>query len=222
MFTRKTWTVISVAVLAALLLGIIYVAQGSWSVTLSEETLRNKISEKIPFKREFGRSFVLIDRLDFNLDNDLINLKFDVRFHGFAKEIKITATTTGALVYNDRKGSFHFRPQNIKFSETSLAGFKTSKTTGEVALTATEWSLGWYLNNFPVYKIPNDLKGTVAKMSLKSVEIKNGEITAHLSFWQLTKTVLLYTILFIVFLPIGFGFVMNAHWTHFLILGIGD
>ena len=221
MFTRKTWVTISISALIALFSGIALTIGKIKDISISEQRIKEKIAEKIPFRAQKLRTVVLIDRLDFNLDNNLINLSFDVKLYGFTKEVKITAKANGNLVYNSHGGSFHFRHQNLEFLELGVAGFEKSKMKEELISAAVEMAVGLYLNIFPVYRLPDDFKGKVMKIALESVEIRDRTIIAHLSFWQLTKTVLIYSLLFVLMVPVAFGFIMNAHWTSFLILGLG-
>jgi len=65
------------------------------------------------------------------------------------------------------------------------------------------------LDRVPVYTLPDNFKGHVARMALSSVEVKDGTVIAHLSFIQFTGMVLTYlalgaaTILIAVFLVVA-------------------
>lgn len=53
------------------------------------------------------------------------------------------------------------------------------------------------LTHIPVYRLPDTLKGSVIKMMITDVEIKDGAMTVYLSFWQLGLHVLVFLVLFI-------------------------
>ncbi len=60
-----------------------------------------------------------------------------------------------------------------------------------------EKSAKWLLSKTPI-RPPNNLKSNVARMMLESIEIDNGKLIAHMSFWQLTKSVIAGAVLLII------------------------
>lgn len=209
MLKRRTWIVSCAIALVVFTIGAVFAASRLKDLRISEKAIQGKIAEKIPFEKEKLRVKVIVEKLDFNLDNNLINLAFDVKLKGFTKELDMKATANGTLVYNSGGGTFHFRHHNLKFSELTLKGFKFSKAQEEMALAGVEAAVSWYLQNYPVYKLPDDFKGNVAKIALESVEIRDRAIIAHLSFWQLTKTVILCLVAVVMCILIVVGFAMH-------------
>jgi hypothetical protein len=66
------------------------------------------------------------------------------------------------------------------------------------------------LRSHPVYTFKDDWKGFVARASLQSVEVKDFHIIAHVSFLQLTTTVLLYGMMAIACAAIALAIVASG------------
>lgn len=113
-------------------------------------------------------------------------------------------------------GTFHFKPDELKLVDVKTNGESVSnrvdhmidkwvtskkvldnkdevvKAAADLINSMVQKSAELTLERVPVYTMPDTLKGTMARMFLKSVEVKDQTIIAHLSFWQFTKTLCLY------------------------------
>jgi hypothetical protein len=74
------------------------------------------------------------------------------------------------------------------------------------------------LRTFPVYTLPNDVKGGAVQLLLTSVEIEPGAVVAHLSLWKLTVRVITITMLLAVLLLLA----IYAPWVLEIFVVIGD
>ena len=220
------------AIVIALLIGIAGVCWnvfGLHEVKMTQSEVQQKIDAKMPFTTKNG---VVIHSVALDLTGDKIGLVITASATKLKTEFIVKAETKGTLTYNNLDGTFHFKPDELKLVDVKTNGESVSnkldafvekwvsspkvlankdelvKAGAELVNSMVQKSAEFTLERMPVYKMPNDFKGNIARMFLSSVEVKDQTIIAHLSFWQFTKMLMFYA--FILVLAIGFAIAMFA------------
>jgi hypothetical protein len=190
--------------------GVAFGLFGKYTVVLPQHELQSKIDAKLPHTTKNG---VTIASATLDLSGDTIGGAVHATTTKARQDLAVKGQTKGTLTYKPEEGAFYFRPDSIRLDEVSVNGHVagprtlalTQKGLDKLALEATQSAL----ERFPVYRLPDTFKGDVTKLVLDSVEVKDGNVVAHLSFWRLTTTVFLYGILFVVAIILAFGLMMN-------------
>jgi len=211
------WGAIVIA-LTISLCGIGWTFFGSSEVVLAQETLQQKIDRKLPYVTHSG---VSVSKVQLDLSDGKIGLAIEASATKLRNQFTISAQTRGTLRYDDAGGSFYFRPDSLNITCVRLNGERLSQKAStfieryvdspkinahkeevvaagaelvhELVQSAAETALA----RVPVYTLPDTLKGNVVRMFVRSVEVSDGKIIAHLSFWQFTKMLALYVILLV-------------------------
>jgi hypothetical protein len=225
---RTTAWVLATLTIIIALSGAAWTAFGTSEVALSESEIQSKIDSTMPFevKEDITLSEVKVD-----LSGDKINLQFKASATKYGTTYNLAVHTTADLEYRSGEGKFFFHPSLVQIDSLSanggpavekatallekwvnpehgqreelLAKAKTLLNAGvQKAVEAT-------LNRVPVYTLKDDLKGSVARLAIESVEIKNGSVIAHLSLWQLSKMVLVYLALGVIGILAALGLALN-------------
>lgn len=169
-----------------------------------------------------------IKRVEVSLD-DRITVTAEVEGRRFAQAFSATVHAIGVPVYRPVDKAFFFKASEFKVVAFSYQdGPVTERATSfvrritrneeanhlaaELASKLEAWvtalaetSVKRGLERFPVYRLKDDFKGQLISASLKSVEVKGGEIVAVVSVWQLTWTVISYFIAFLAICAIIVG-----------------
>lgn len=221
------WLLVTLTIISTLV-GAAWTAFGTSDVTLSGSEIQSKIDSKMPFE---VKEDITLTEVKVDLSGDKINLQFKASATKFGTTYNLAAQTTADLEYRSGEGKFFFHPSLVQIDsfnanggpvvekataliekwvnpengqrEELMAKAKTLLNAGaQKAVEAT-------LNRVPVYTLKDDFKGTVARLAIKSVEIKNGSIIAHLSLWQLSKMVLVYLALGVIAILAALGLALN-------------
>jgi hypothetical protein len=233
--TKRKW-----AWTATIAAAIIAVAGACWSVfgvheiSMSQADIQTKIDEKMPASQK-----------GVTISNAKIDLSATTKFN---TEYRMNTATRGTLRYDHSRGAFYFVPEELKVSDIQANGASVAEKVGgfidkwvdskkiqdnkaELAAKAEDIAQGLVqktaasvLERVPVYKLKDDFKGYVVRAVLSDVEVKDGHVIAHLSLWQLTKTVLVFAFAFVVAIGFMVALIANPEWGIPLLLigSIGD
>ncbi len=213
--TKRTlaWTLATILLLVGAV-GVYWNFFAEQSITISQSDLQSRIDAKMPFTAKHG---VTVSKATVILGND-ITLDFVASTQKFGKEYSLNGVGKGVLTYDNSRGAFFFKPEKLELKDfkangagvnigdkvgglldkwvdspkitankqeiveaAEVAGQKLVQRSAEAVLAVT-----------PVYKIPDTLKGQTIRMFLHSVEVKDGNLVAHLSLWQFTVSVMLF------------------------------
>ncbi len=218
------------AIVVAFLIGAAGIAWnlfGLHEVKMTQSELQQKIDLKMPHMTKNG---VTVSSVQLDLTGDKIGLVIVASATKLKTDFVVKAETKGTLTYNNMDGTFHFKPDELKLVDVKTNGEsvanrvdrlvekwvtskkvldnkdEVTKAAADLVNSMVQKSAEVTLEHIPVYKMPDTFKGNVARMFLKSVEVKDQTIIAHLSFWQFTKMLMLYG--FILVLAIGFAIAM--------------
>lgn len=240
---KLTWIIVillSVTSLIAIVLGI----NAIHDITLSKQEVQNKIDGKLPLEK----NDMVLKNLQVNLATNSLSLAANFEGKKWGQEFNASINAIGTPYYNNIDGTFHFRPSQItvvkieikgeavstkikKFIDKYVDSSKINQNANDIGLKVEEWvkepienSTVLVLQRIPVYTLPDTLKGNAVRMFLKSVEINDDGLTLHLSFWQFTKMIILYALIFLIALVTAFALTMNPGWglTFLFISSIGD
>ncbi|MDP3507130.1 MAG: hypothetical protein Q8T09_03995 [Candidatus Melainabacteria bacterium] len=207
------WTLATILLLVGAV-GVYWNFFAEQSITISQSELQNRIDAKMPFAAKHG---VTVSKATVVLGND-ITLDFVASTQKFGKEYSLNGAGKGVLTYDNSRGAFFFKPEKLELKDFKAdgAGISIGDKVGglldkwvdspkitankqeivEAAEVASQRlvqrSAEAVLAITPVYKIPDTLKGQTIRMFLHSVEVKDGNLVAHLSLWQFTVSVLLF------------------------------
>ncbi len=207
------WTLATILLLVGAV-GVYWNFFAEQSITISQSELQNRIDAKMPFAAKHG---VTVSKATVVLGND-ITLDFVASTQKFGKEYSLNGAGKGVLTYDNSRGAFFFKPEKLELKDFKADGAGISigdkvgglldKWVDSPKITANKQeiveaaevagqrlvqrSAEAVLAITPVYKIPDTLKGQTIRMFLHSVEVKDGNLVAHLSLWQFTVSVLLF------------------------------
>lgn len=236
------WGVIAlVAIFAGV--GAYLSATGKLDVTMNQEELQAKIDAKLPHTSEH-RVTVTVSKATLDLSHDQIGLAFNAQASKFGKSVSVEARTRGDLRYEPMSGSFYFKPSALEFGQINLGEMNVREGVshfiekwvdspklnarrdelGEKAETVVksgvEKAVTVALERVPVYKLPDNFKGNMARMLLSSVEVNDGKVIAHLSFWHFTEMLVLYAVLFVLAIGLAAAMIMCPDcWLALALLG---
>ncbi|MBY0359478.1 MAG: DUF1439 domain-containing protein [Candidatus Obscuribacterales bacterium] len=198
--------------------GIYLTFYGTYDVVLPQNELQQKIDAKLPHVTKNG---VTVSKVQLDLSNDKIGFDVDASITKLGAEYALSSQTKGTLVYDNTKGEFFFLPDKLKLNDVKIGGTSVVGKVGQLlgklkdpnkaspAQQEVRAAAEGMVQNFiqeashkvmlsiPVYKLPDNFKGNVTNMLLKSVEVKNGNIIAHLSLAKYSKMVIVYIVMLI-------------------------
>jgi len=163
-----------------------------------------------------SKSEVVVSKAKLDLAGGKISIAVEASTHKAGADFAVQATTTGTLKYEAVKGSFYFHPESLVLTSVDMNAHKmsgwllrtTQKGLDMTILKAAESAL----ERIPVYTLPDTMKGNVTRLVLDDVQVQDGSVTAHLSFWRLTKAVLAYAILFVVAIAFGIALLLKPEF----------
>jgi hypothetical protein len=226
----RTWLTLAAAATIALVCAWWNVYGGS-DIVLPQQELQQKIDAKLPF---VTKSAVTVSQAQLDLSGDKIGLTVAASATRLHRTYTVQAQTRGTLRYDNLSGAFYFHPEalrviDVQAGEVSVPGkasaifdkFVTSEKlradkqalmteAAEIAQNSMQRAAESALERVPVYTLPQNFKGHVARMALSSVEVKDGSLIAHMSFLQFTGMVLVYAGMFVLVLVIGGVLVVAA------------
>lgn len=206
---------------------------GTDEFSMSEASIQQKIDAKMPHVTKSG---VTVSNVKLDLSNDKINLSLDANATKLKQVFDVSGATTGTLRYSVTEGAFYFHPEALELNSFKVNGGNVSEKVGafidkwvdspkinqhkdELAAAAQREAMQLVqagaekaLEHIPVYRLPDNFKGHIVRMSLTSVEVKNGHVVAHVSFWQLTQMMALYALAFVIAIGFTIALVMNPEW----------
>jgi hypothetical protein len=244
MSKRKLAWVAAIAVTLVAVVGIGWSVFGVDQISMSQADIQARIDEKMPVTKKG----VTISGVKLDLTDDKINLALDASTTKFKTEYSMHTTTRGTLRYDHGRAAFYFQPEELKITELKANGSNVADKVGgfidkwvdskkiqdnkaelaakaeEVAQSLVQKSAETVLEHVAVYKIKDDFKGYIVRAVLTDVEVKDGNVIAHLSLWQLTKTVAVFFVTLLLAIGMMIALIANPEWgIPLLIIGsIGD
>lgn len=212
--------------------GICWTVFGVHEISMSQTDIQAKIDEKMPATQKG----VTISDVKLDLSGDKIGLTLNAATTKFNTEYRMTTATRGTLRYDHGRGAFYFAPEELTIKDLQANGSSVSdKVSGfidkwvdskkiqdnkaelaakaeEVAQGLVQKSAATVLERVPVYTLKNDFKGYVVRAVLSDVEVKDGNVIAHLSLWQLTKTVALFIVSLVAAIGFMIALAANPGW----------
>ncbi len=228
---KWAWTATIVTLVIAIA-GIAWTFFGVHEISMSQASIQAKIDEKMPTTQKG----VTISGVKLDLADDKINLSLDAAATKFKTEYRMHTSTRGTLRFDHSRGAFYFQPETLKITDLQANGANVADKVGsfidkwvdskkinehkaelaakaeEVAQSLVQKSAETVLERVPVYTLKNDFKGYVVRAVLESVEVKDGNVIAHLSLWQLTKTVAAFGLALIAAIGFMIALATNPEW----------
>jgi len=244
--TKRKWAWVGIcAMILFVAAGTLWSVYGKTEIVMTRAELQAKIDDKMPFTTKNG---VVVSDVKLDLSGGEIGISLAANADKFGTKFDAAGKTRGNLRYDNLKGSFYCRNSELeltrlKADEQSISDKvnglinkwvdspKILANKDEISGKAAEVATGlvlkgaeFTLERIPVYTLPSDFKGNIARMFLKDVEVKGDTIVAHLSFWQFTKMLFFYGFVLIVSVVLAIGLMMNPEWgIPILLLGsLGD
>lgn len=212
---KKTWIIISSCVTVVCIILAVAFTISSYKLEITEDELQSRISAKIPYVHEVDWKIPLTIKkvkgraevTEANISLQEGNMKLEIRANaqGFKQDIDFYCTALGELRYES--GKFYFQPHDIQ-SKTTNKG-KSILDFDIIFRTA----MNFYLNNAPVYKLPDDVKGGLITALLNDVYVYNGVLVAEISLVKLAKSALVFLLAGILSLGLALAFVNGADFT---------
>ncbi len=212
----KTRTGMMMFLIFVAILGIgigTWMAFGPDEVRLTREHIQTLIDEQLPFERDD----ITISNATVHFEGNEVIVNVDVAGEKFGQKFSLSAMTVGEPKY--KVGSFYFVPSNVEFKDV-VVGESEGRSLKDRINDATKRYLpnseggrnlvtdltprleAWLqdrtmkaaemvLSRVPVYTLPNDTKGLVAKAVLGDVFVDNDELVITFTLWRLTWWVLI-------------------------------
>jgi hypothetical protein len=231
--TKRTLAWIVVAFLAAAsCIGFATKTHTLQEIKLTQEEVQGRINTKLPLEK----NGMVLSNLQVNFENQFLGVKATFQGSKWGQEFNIDVDIHGMPYYEKIDGAFHFRADKVAVSKITFKGDKVStkvekfvdkyvdspklnQNASEIGNKIEDWinrsiesTTIFVLQRIPIYTLPDTLKGNVVRMSLQSVEINDSVLILHLSFWQFTKMVLIYIVIFVIALVVAFALVVNPEW----------
>ena len=192
---------------------------GTKTVSLTAQEIQRRIDSQVIDKslpiRGKARIIVKsvqVKTLDIQIQNGQVHVLIGVEGTLLAgKAFSAIISSLGVPMYSD--GSFYFKPEKIemqnfrymgevpsvtveKFAERYVQSEKTRALIADNAQRIEDWmtsvaesSAMHVLENRPIYRVKDDVKGILIKLSLNSVEVDQDRISVTFSLWQMTISI---------------------------------
>ena len=205
--------VLSFFVLFTGIIGGAWMAFGPDEVHLPRERIQTLIDERLPYER----AGVSVSSAAVRFEKNELVLKVDVAGKRLGQPFSLSATTVGKPVYRD--GAFYFTPSGVALENIVIGKNDGQSTADRIRDAAKRYIPGnegaqnmandlaaeiesWLrkqtieaakemLSKVPVYTLPDDAKGLVAKAVIGEVLVKNDELVITFTLWRLTGWVVL-------------------------------
>ena len=243
---RTLWII--VAVLFALAVSTIFTVYGEHKIAISEQTIQDQINKQVGQEFPVGgmakvaAKSIRLEAASVKIDTDSLAINFSVLTKmRFDKEVSIKSHVVGTTSF--RKGEFYFDPKDVKIDKMSIGNGtletlaqnisdkfidneKLKDLTNKFGLTAADWTrsiveeaTSRWLSNNPVYTLKGDLRGSLIKASLSSLDIRNGEIIATVTLWKMTLTIIIGLIALISAIALTYVLIKNPELGAVALLG---
>jgi len=228
---KWAWGATVVALVVAVI-GIGWSFFGVDQISMTQAQIQEKIDEKMPATQKG----VTVSNVKLDLADDKIGLTLNAATTKFNTEYRMSTATRGTLRYDHSRGAFYFHPETLKITDIQANGSNVADKVGgfidkwvdspkivdkkaelmakaeELTQSLVQKSAETVLERVPVYTLKKDWKGIVIRAVLTDVEVKDGNVVAHLSLWQLTKTVALFLVMFVAAIGMTVALMMNPEW----------
>ncbi|QGM98458.1 DUF1439 domain-containing protein [Methylocystis parvus] len=187
-------------------------------VSLSESELQSRIDSQLPKDVALkGAAQTLLQSVSVKSANVQLRdgkaaLAFDVEgWLRNGKSVEIEASALGVPKYAE--GALYFAPEKIDVGRLAYQGENASELVGRLAgklgndklraaleakaqkaddwaATAVDAALRRYLEERPVYRLKDDMKGAAMKAALEKIAIEDGRLNVTFSLWRLSASVI--------------------------------
>ncbi len=191
---------------------------------LNEALFQKELAKRVPAQGvEYGIDWK-IESANVYVNNE-ISFDIALKIDGYGYKADIQTKVVGAPYYDNVRKAFYFTPkegtafefQKLKLKKKLGSIIKDAITSDGVVKSIVkggiknilvnerktqefaEKAITWYLNNLPVYKIPDDeFKWKVVGIALSEVRVIGDTVYIEVSFWALTKWVLLMLVALVI------------------------
>jgi hypothetical protein len=147
-------------------------------ILIPKSTIQSMVAKKFPYKKNaiIAKMKLSSPRVYFKDTN--IGLKLDYYGNFLEKEINGLIDFNGQIFYKPEKGAFYIKNFQITDIRVNEANFSDKNKLKNVILKI----VSNYLEDYPVYRLnPTDFKQSIAKLLLKSVSVKDDNLSVLLS-----------------------------------------
>ena len=200
--------VLSFFVLFAGIAAAAWMAFGPDEVRLPRERIQALVDERLPYER----NGIVMSNVAIEFQGNEMVMKADVAGTRLGQPFSFSAATVGKPTY--RNGSFYFTPSSVELRDVAVGKnaerirdaakryFPEKKgvqnAVRDLAPDIEDWlrkasmkAAEDVLSKVPVYTLPDDAKGLVAKAVIGEVLVKNDELVITFTLWRLTGWVVL-------------------------------
>lgn len=189
---KLSWCAIALLALIATA-GTVWTLFGNYDFALKQASLQSQIDSRLPYRTPQG---VRVATAQLELQNGKITVRVTAVVDKLKHPIEVRGHVPGALRYDPKNACFFFEPEKLVLDEVFVDGIKFPHTvieTSQRGLDAVVLAAAKQLmERSPVYTLPKDMKGTAARLVIDDVEVLDGQIVAHLSFWRLDHVVFFF------------------------------
>lgn len=206
------------AIIGLVCLGVgLLLVFGSYSFTLTEEQIQTKVDAKMPVEK----SGITIAAVGFDLSQDDVTVLATGAIEKLGEAYTFEIRAVGVPSYRFTTGEFYFTPRDVEIisleqtsdsaiggaikgfadkylTDDNKIGVKLKTLVTDAAGKIEEWiqkgveaGAEYALERVPVYTLPDDTKGFLARAVLDDVAVKDGTLSIKLSLMRLTIWVLL-------------------------------
>lgn len=160
-----------------LLCAYLYFANREYVVTIPQETIVEKLNEKLPLTKTYLLFFDLTienPRVDLGIGENRIGVGMDlllnIRVKGGDKPLGGSVDVSGTIKYSPEEGAFYLAEPEIE--SLSIQGLP-EKHKSKVS-TIVKTGLTKFYSSRPIYKLKSsDVKQATAKLVLKNLEVQD-------------------------------------------------
>lgn len=210
----RPWVTIGTILISICIVAILgFIAFGKYTVVLTQAQIQEKINAKLPF---LTKGDITVQSAELTINAEDIEGVMVMSGTKFSKAYTLTVYAKGVPEYHTSTESFHLKPEKVEVKDFKYEGPKASqvlkliaeryldkqgtknllndaseKIDGLIKKLAEDAAVA-YLKRMPVYRLKDSFKHIMIGAALESMTVKDGTITATVSAWQLTKSILAF------------------------------
>lgn len=181
--------------------GMLWSSFGTSRVTFTEFALQAHLNQQLP--RTIGN--VTIAHVALNMTDDRLALRIDLQANLPGKPVSAVVSALGVPRYDVHREALYFDLDEAKIDRLTIAGRtvvhedatahdRLTEAVGTAVQRIAQSAAKTYLAALPVYRLKSDLKGFALKAALANVKIEGNVLVVTFSLWNLTLTVLLFSL----------------------------
>ncbi len=147
-------------------------------ILIPKSKIQSMVAKKFPYKKNAIIAKMNLSSPQVYFRETNIGLKLDYYGNFLEKEINGLIDFNGQIFYKPEKGAFYIKNFKIVDIVINEANFSDKKKLKSAVLKI----VSNYLEDYPVYRLnPTDFKQSIAKLLLKSVSVKDDNLSVLLS-----------------------------------------